>query len=238
MKFSKTFLITSALVFGSVAPQAMAGFEWVEAPKRESVKPSPAPAQQPVMAKKEAAPIVLQQKTSADNQASSAPQLIINPQPLAAQQPSQAPAMMAPATPAHNFEIVQGFGSDMPLALALSQIVPADYAYSFRGNVNPGQRVSWSGGKPWNVVLNDALKSLNLKAIVSGKTVIIAQDTAFFDKYEDARPLMMAATMSAPSALETATLKINPFPLADQTEMAQAEEATTEAKKKLRLMLS
>ena len=61
--------------------------------------------------------------------------------------PSAAPSPSAPSVAAAD---VVGFGTDMPLALALRQIVPADYAFSFGENVNPGYRVSWSGGKAWD----------------------------------------------------------------------------------------
>lgn len=78
----------------------------------------------------------------------------------------------APAT-SKTFNVVNGFGADIPLALALRQIVPPAYAYSFGKNVNPGYRVSWEGGKPWNDIVNDMLVPLNLGAQITGKTVII-----------------------------------------------------------------
>ncbi len=60
------------------------------------------------------------------------------------------------------FDVIEGFGTDMPLALALRQIVPVKYAFSFGKSVNPGEVVSWKGGKPWNIVLEDALAPLNI----------------------------------------------------------------------------
>jgi len=67
-----------------------------------------------------------------------------------------------------------GFAKDVPLALALRQIVPADYAFSFGQNVNPGLRVSWNGGKAWNVVIADMLAPLGYSARISQKAVHIA----------------------------------------------------------------
>jgi hypothetical protein len=71
------------------------------------------------------------------------------------------------------FDETIGFGSDMPLAMALRQVVPAEYSFSFGQNVNPGERVSWNGGKPWNDVVSDMVMPLNLKASVRGRTVYI-----------------------------------------------------------------
>jgi hypothetical protein len=68
---------------------------------------------------------------------------------------------------------VVGFGTDMPLALALNQIVPSSYAYAFGDGVNPGYRVSWSGGKSWVDVVSDMVKPLNLMSEVRGKTIYI-----------------------------------------------------------------
>lgn len=68
---------------------------------------------------------------------------------------------------------VNGFGADMPLAFALRQVVPAEYAFSFGPNVNPGYRVSWSGGQPWNIVVQDMIAPLKLASQIHQKTVII-----------------------------------------------------------------
>ena len=54
-----------------------------------------------------------------------------------------------------SFKLAEGFGSEIPLAMALRQVVPADYAFSFGNGVNPGYRISWNGGKPWNEVVFD-----------------------------------------------------------------------------------
>lgn len=66
-----------------------------------------------------------------------------------------------------------GFGSDIPLALALGQIVPPSFAYSFASNVNPGLKISWNGGKPWDQALNESLNPLGLRADIVGSAVIV-----------------------------------------------------------------
>ncbi len=70
-------------------------------------------------------------------------------------------------------DIVEGFGSDIPLALALQQITPAGLAVSFGNNVNPGAKVSWTGGQPWDTVMHDMLAPLDLVGDVRGKVVFI-----------------------------------------------------------------
>ncbi len=87
---------------------------------------------------------------------------------------AQPPAPMAPAMPAQNFAVIEGFGKDMPLALAMRQIVPANYAFSFAQGVNPGQRISWSGGAPWNIVLQKSVESSGLDAQITDQTVVIS----------------------------------------------------------------
>ena len=72
-----------------------------------------------------------------------------------------------------SYDIIEGFGSEMPLALALRQIVPPSYAFSFGKNVNAGMSVSWNGGEPWNIVLQNALDPLGIKAEIRNKKVIL-----------------------------------------------------------------
>jgi len=64
-----------------------------------------------------------------------------------------------------------GFGSDIPLALAMRQIVPPEYAFSFDPAIDQGARVTWNGGKPWNEVLSDSVSSLGAGIEIQGQTV-------------------------------------------------------------------
>ncbi len=103
------------------------------------------------------------------------PLFATRPQASQGQRPWSVPPSEAPGT----YEIVQGFGSDVPLALALRQIVPANFAFSFGENVNPGYRVSWTGGKPWNEVVQGMIQEFNYALRVRGKMVLIyVPDTA------------------------------------------------------------
>ncbi len=85
------------------------------------------------------------------------------------------PPVTAPATPTLSaaapaavgqYAEAVGFGKELPLALAVSQIVPPDYAFSFSNSVNPGDLVSWEGGKAWNAVLNDTLGAVGASASI------------------------------------------------------------------------
>lgn len=88
--------------------------------------------------------------------------------------PPRKPDMAVSATkPSESFAEAVGFGRDLPLALALSQVVPPDYSYSFAQNVDAGTNVSWQGGKPWDDVLNDMLAPSGLRADIRGRDVMI-----------------------------------------------------------------
>jgi hypothetical protein len=77
--------------------------------------------------------------------------------------------MAAPAVP--GMALAEGFGRDIPLALALPQIVPAGYSFAFGNGADAGVRVSWDGGRPWNHVLTDALAPHGMMPVIAGNTV-------------------------------------------------------------------
>ena len=77
------------------------------------------------------------------------------------------------AIPIRSYQDAVGFGRDLPLAIALSQVVPSEFVHSYAPNVDTGTTVSWEGGEPWNVVLNKMLKPRNLGATIQGNQVII-----------------------------------------------------------------
>lgn len=66
-----------------------------------------------------------------------------------------------------------GFGKGLPLALAISQLVPSDFTHRFDGDIDASAMVDWEGGKPWNVVLNDMLRPQNMTAEIQGNVVVI-----------------------------------------------------------------
>jgi hypothetical protein len=80
-----------------------------------------------------------------------------------------APATMAPA----DDKVIEGFGSGIPLAIALRQVVPPQYRYSFGPGVDAGQRVSWQGGKPWSQVVADMAAKQGMQTEIAGNVVAI-----------------------------------------------------------------
>ncbi len=179
----------SAIFIGASTVPAQAGFEWTPPAKHVAppvvAAPAPAvdveslsspapmspfddedmsapslPSMTPVEAEKIVVPVVMQDS--------------YKPAPAAVMKASARPVPTPAADPVF-YEEASGFGSDIPLVLAMQQIVPADYSYSFDSGINPGVRVSWNGGKPWNQVLDAALASSNMHAVISGNTVWIRE---------------------------------------------------------------
>ena len=82
-----------------------------------------------------------------------------------------------PAIPAAAAQVrvgmADGFGKDVPLKVALLQILPLNVTAQFGQGVDAEQVVDWSGGKPWQAVLHDVVQPLHLHATVSGSVVRI-----------------------------------------------------------------
>jgi hypothetical protein len=57
----------------------------------------------------------------------------------------------------------RGFGSRVPLAFAVRQIVPATINVSFAPGADQDALVDWQGGKRWNIVLTEAIRPLGLE---------------------------------------------------------------------------
>ena len=87
--------------------------------------------------------------------------------------PGQDNAPVVAAAPADTSGqmMVAGFGKELPLALAMEQIVPSGMVPAPAQDVDVSRTVSWEGGKPWQTVLNDAIAPLGLVSRVDGKQV-------------------------------------------------------------------
>lgn len=70
-------------------------------------------------------------------------------------------------------DVVRGFGKDVPLVLAVRQIIPTNIAFAFDKNINLAQRVSWNGGRAWDKVLNDTLFEIKLAASEHDGIIVI-----------------------------------------------------------------
>ncbi len=87
-----------------------------------------------------------------------------------------------------SFYVIDGFGREIPLALALRQIVPPQYAFSFGKGINPGALVSWDGGKPWNEVLEGAISPLNIRYELKDKKLLLNKISSGDKSNVDVRP--------------------------------------------------
>ncbi len=148
--------------------------------------------------------------------------------------------IIEPTTPAENvnwntpetFNIIEGFGSDMPLALALRQIVPAEYAFSFGDNVNAGDNISWTGGRPWNETLKDAIAPLNITFEIKGKKIILKLDkTAEATIIDLQEPLTKKKTVKTAQVLDE-VIEAESAPVTISPPAAAEEEASPEQVKK------
>lgn len=79
----------------------------------------------------------------------------------------------APAAVAPTDKVIDGFGKQVPLIIAMRQIIPSDYGFAHRDGVDLGQLVDWQGGRAWPQVLNDALAPIGVKATLNGDTVLL-----------------------------------------------------------------
>jgi hypothetical protein len=70
---------------------------------------------------------------------------------------------------------LQGFGKQVPLVVAVRQIMPQGYTFVRGEGVDLSQSVNWQGGKVWTEVLTDAVTPLGLTAQVAGDTVVLSK---------------------------------------------------------------
>jgi hypothetical protein len=126
--------------------------------------------------------------------------------PAVASAPLAAPVLSEPAAvqAAPVLAEAVGFGSDIPLVLAMRQIVPPDYAFSFDPAIDQGARVTWNGGKPWDQVLNEALLPLQAVAYIDGKTVRVMPVSA--------QRLPERVVADLPSPMQAAPMMTEPTP--------------------------
>lgn len=70
----------------------------------------------------------------------------------------------------------QGFGEDVPLGFAVGMIVPGNVRIEWWPETNPRVPVSWTGGRPWNVVLAEAIRPHGYKAVATAARVEIKRE--------------------------------------------------------------
>ena len=169
-KFCGAVTLVAGLAISAMPAQA--GFQWVAPTDGGSYQQPPvvvsaAPA---VMAPETISPVVI----SGDTQpASAAPTYLVPPAPASEKLSMASATIVVPAG-----GVVQGFASQVPLALALRQILPVGYSFSIDQNVGMDTLVSYKGGKPWRDTLDEMLAPAGLVEHVQGSTVTIDRAAA------------------------------------------------------------
>lgn len=72
------------------------------------------------------------------------------------------------------YDIADGFGKDIPLEMAVQQIIPTGYTHRFGKDADAASLVSWQGGRAWDNVLMSAVAPLGLNVFISDNDVEIA----------------------------------------------------------------
>lgn len=214
------FILSSAAII-SYSAAAHAGFEWKGPLEAPAPQPS-APAPEDMSGMSDLAPVTSEAPVNVPAAPAAAPM----PMPVAS---SPMPA---------SGDVLAGFAKDVPLVMALQQIVPPGYQYSFSTGVDAGTSVSWEGGKPWQSVLSDMLAGHGLGFSIQNNTVVVG---AAQGQVVPAAPAPMSAsgaaaqdTMMTPmpgdsGASSSAPLNIVSQPPAEANEPATAPAATTAA---------
>lgn len=166
----------------AVPSASWAGFQWVppqQSPPAVETFPS---AQQhlatipsPVVISPE--PIILSAPPKNKDMANAFPQLTViegqtDTKPLDTWQASTTPTPPIVKSPLVENKtkgnvdesLVQGFADNIPLAVAVRQLVPADRGFAVAPDVDSGALVSWQGGKPWRTALDEMLAPSGLRS--------------------------------------------------------------------------
>ena len=124
----------------------------------------------------------------------------------------------------NSFAPISGFGTDLPLAIALGQIVPPQYGYVPMGNIDLGKRVSWSGeGRPRNIVLDDMLRPEGLESEVQGNKVLLQR---IGTRHQRATAIVDTTVIEGTAA--QTTLAAPPTTLTITTEPTEAKQKLAE----------
>lgn len=210
MKDNKWTNVRAALlgmVFIAMPGVAFAGFEWMppQAPQTSAVEESLTDG-----------PLVPASPSTAVDSTELAPVIAVEAETPVAPRAFESAPVNAPST----YADAMGFGSEIPLAMALGQIVPPGFVYSFGENVNPGTLISWNGGKPWDQVLLEALQSKELTATINGNSVLIKKAGNSSAEEAAVQPAAPVSRMTDPEA-----------PVVRDTQSAAALEAAEQADK-------
>ena len=146
------------------------------------------------------------QKAAAKTMPQNAPQSVLPVESTALYATNGAPTAGAAVNDAiaSRYDIANGFGRDLPVVMAIRQIVPAQYGFVFDDGIDLSSRVSWQGGKPWDIVLQETLTPLGLTASIHGSVVTVTRGGGMRSA---------GAQMSTQTINDTNTTSMAPAPL-------------------------
>jgi hypothetical protein len=134
-----------------------------------------------------------------------------------------APAAAVPAAPAPAADRIEGFGTDIPLSLALGQIVPRGLAVTISDDVRKDMKVSWHGSGDWRSVLRQLAKANHLTVNFVGQSVLIGAQTATRQAPSPAAPSVAAGPVDLHPAQPAARAPgLRPFATAPATPVSTA----------------
>lgn len=174
------FCGTIALVAGlaASASPAYAGFQWIAptdgAAYQPSVTVSSAPPSVATSVPETISPVVI---TGDTHPSTPAPSNVAGTS-SANDKLSLATATISVSAASSSGGMVQGFASQIPLALALRQILPIGYSFSIDQDVGMDTLVSYKGGKPWHETLDEMLASAGLAGHVQGTMLTVSRASA------------------------------------------------------------
>ncbi len=150
-------------------------------PQMPAIPPTPV-VKQPVVNIQPQKPVINmqppQQQATPQPIISAAPQNNVQTQPNRvrwnANPVAPQPTMAMPVQSQKNqFDMAVGFGEDVPLSVALQQVIPQNYNHTIDPQMAQGKKVSWQGGKQWPDVLDDMIQPLGMQARIQGGDVVI-----------------------------------------------------------------
>jgi hypothetical protein len=127
--------------------------------------------------------------------------------------PPSAPPSVPVTSPVSADPVLEGFGKDIPLALALHEITPSTFAYEFASPEMAAIKISWRGGKIWQDALTDSLAVRGLQFNITGNTLQIS----YLNKPAApvaAPPLATIQPVAQPTPITKAEDTLTPMPLA------------------------
>ena len=192
----------------SRAAYTEAGFQWVVPSDAPNVQPAPViPVPRGNFNPSVGAPEVISPVVIEGQRDVSEPSPVTNHAPLRQGSAgsemlssSARPGVERPEAPtvASTSEVVQGFAKQVPLAVALRQLLPPGYGFSVDQNVDLGTLVSFQGGQTWRDTLRTALEPASLVMREQGQMVTINradQAVVVDDNLHPARETLSSASM-------------------------------------------